>query len=497
MRHHVRVFGPAAVCTVFALAAACSSGSQGPAGPAGETGDAGPQGPSGSTGATGPAGSAGPAGAQGPAGPAGPAGASAEGGAGDSGGLSTTVLSEQATTGFAVAPVPLSLSGLTAAQLETVGVGSYLVNTLSLCGDCHTAPPTGQYLAGNFTYPLGGGFTVVSRNLTPDPATGLKDTAAQYIQAERNGTDVLNTAEALIVHPWQYHRWMATDDLNAIYAYLRVIPPVSNAVGADNKPASTPVAFPSSYNEGAVVRPLPPETDAMNNPIPDPSHVLRGLAIVPVAYPMPADATTTAQLGRGSYLVNGVVGCSSCHTNPDRDYTSPTQQVNTAQYMGGGRVFELGPQGAPFGIVRSMSANLLGKTNGYFNVPNISFQVFLETITEGIHADDANPTPLAYPMPWAELRNMNLDNLEAIYTYMRYLAVNTPTTGAGDKATQLAARYCAASTDCLSGETCNMASNECVGGACSNDSDCGTCQVCTTGACAAPLATSACIANGI
>jgi hypothetical protein len=102
-------------------------------------------------------------------------------------------------------------------------------------------------------------------------------------------------------------------------------------------------------------------------------------------------------------------------------------------------------------------------------------------------------------MPWYIFRQMNLDDLEAIYTYMRWLAVNSPTTGAGDKATQSAARYCTANSGCVTaaGETCNMATNECIGRTCAVDSDCDACQTCTTTKCAAPAASSACVANGI
>ena len=36
------------------------------------------------------------------------------------------------------------------------------------------------------------------------------------------------------------------------------------------------------------------------------------------------------------------------------------------------------------------TANLIG-TNGFFNSPNISFQVFLTAVTQGIHANDPIP----------------------------------------------------------------------------------------------------------
>ena len=37
-----------------------------------------------------------------------------------------------------IAPVPLSLAGL---NRDLVGLGSYLVNAIGGCQDCHTNPP--------------------------------------------------------------------------------------------------------------------------------------------------------------------------------------------------------------------------------------------------------------------------------------------------------------------------------------------------------------------
>jgi hypothetical protein len=88
--------------------------------------------------------------------------------------------------GFEAAPVPLNVQGK---DLALVGLGSYLVNVVASCNDCHSAGSATQYApAGNpfFGQPkvvnqatyLGGGNDfgalvpggphIVSRNLTPD-----------------------------------------------------------------------------------------------------------------------------------------------------------------------------------------------------------------------------------------------------------------------------------------------------------------------------------------
>ena len=232
----------------------------------------------------------------------------------------------------------------------------------------------------------------------------------------------------------------------------------------------------------------------MDASVPDPNHILRGTAVNPVAVTPPDDPTQAALFGRGSYIVNAVVGCSNCHTFPDRDRT--TQAVNTASFMTGGAVFAAGPLAPVVGAVRTTSANLVG-THGFFNNPNISFQMFLTAITEGIHAEtrpaDAGAAPaLGFPMPWTEFRNMGVDDLEAVYTYFRSIAQHATTTGTSDVKQQLPARYCASAANCNAGETC-AATNECTGGACSDDSDCGTCQTCVSSVCTAPAANSACV----
>ena len=472
---------------VFALVAACSGG----------------DGPAGAGGVAGPAGAAGVAGA---AGAAGPAGLGLEGGtaAADAAPF-LLALSEKAQRGLAIAPVPLTLTGKTAAQIEQIGIGSYLVNAAAACGDCHTSGP-GKYLAGGVVIPLDATNFVVTRNLTPDPTTGLKDTEAQYVQAERTGTDILNVGKALLVHPWQYERWLTTDDLKAFYAFLRVIPAVNNAYAADVKPTVPGLPIPTTYNEGDVVRTLPPEVDGLGQPVPDPNNVLRGLAIVPLDIAPPTNASDLALYGRGSYLVNAIGACAGCHTNPERQQNG-TQSLTTSALMTGGRVFPAGPAAPLVKVQRSMSANLIGKTKGFFNRPGVDFQVFLQTLTLGVHGDEliggGSAMPLAFPMPYATFRNMTLGDLEAVYTYMHHLATNANLVGAADKSTLEAARYCAANGDCKgAGETCDTTAHECVGRTCATPADCDVCQKCTATKCAAYTAGEAaalggCIAVGL
>jgi hypothetical protein len=143
------------------------------------------------------------------------------------------------TRGFEVTPVPLDLTGKNPAQ---VGLGSYLVNTLH-CSDCHTQPPfaaggnpflgqpeqinADRYLAGG--RPFG---PFVSRNLTPEPGTGLPAgfTLEAFSHVMRTGEDLKNQhpqiSPLLQVMPWPWYKDLTEQELRAIYEYLRAIPSV-------------------------------------------------------------------------------------------------------------------------------------------------------------------------------------------------------------------------------------------------------------------------------
>ncbi len=168
--------------------------------------------------------------------------------------------------GFEITPVPLNLAGK---NRELVGLGSYLVNGISACNDCHSAGPESAYAMGGNPYfkgnppevinqrtYLGGGRNfgsllpgtpaIVSRNLTPDrtgrPAGGL--TFAEFAHILRTGEDrdhlhpncsaTLTSncfptfqpfdGNLLQIMPWPVYRNMRERDLRAIYEYLRAVP---------------------------------------------------------------------------------------------------------------------------------------------------------------------------------------------------------------------------------------------------------------------------------
>jgi len=127
---------------------------------------------------------------------------------------------------------------------DLVGLGSYLVNAVGGCNDCHTAPPftqdpyaflgapkqvnLGCYLAGGtpFGDPTDPA-TPVSRDITPwedEKPAGL--TFAQFLHLMRTGEDPDNPGQLLQVMPWPVYQSMLRSDLRAIYEYLSSIPAI-------------------------------------------------------------------------------------------------------------------------------------------------------------------------------------------------------------------------------------------------------------------------------
>ncbi len=413
--------------------------------------------------------------------------------------MTIVALSEQAQQGLLISPFPVSVANMSLAQIEQVGIGSYIVNSVGGCTDCHGSAP--NYLGGGTPFALGGTNVVYSRNLTSDPNNGLRLTHDQFVAVMRTGQDFKQQPSMngqLLVMPWPAFRWMSQDDIDAVYAYLQLVPPITTAVMADTKPAAMPIPFPSAYNEGDITRPLPADPNPQ-----DPLNYQRGLAIQPLADP-PSLATASQDVknafGRGSYLV-AIGGCNDCHTNPARDMNPASAtflKINTAAYLAGGMVFAVPPPLAPvLKEVRTMSADLTGMTNGSIGA-NITSTLFPYVLSQFKHLEDPGTPPLGFPMS-PNVGKLVYSDLNALYTYLSMVPRRT---GAGDKATQDYARYCMTATDCnmAAGETCNATTKECVGRTCAVDSDCNTCQTCSGGAtpvCVAPMTGAACLTGGI
>ncbi|AQG80173.1 c-type cytochrome [Spirosoma montaniterrae] len=123
---------------------------------------------------------------------------------------------------------------------DTVAYGNYLT-TFASCTDCHTPaddkgqPLPGMEMAGGRVFPIPTG-TVRSANLTPHATGILNMTCDAFIARfkahthERYVSPTVAQNEFNTIMPWAMYGGMSEQDLGAIYAYLRTLKPVNNAV---------------------------------------------------------------------------------------------------------------------------------------------------------------------------------------------------------------------------------------------------------------------------
>jgi len=140
--------------------------------------------------------------------------------------------------------------------------GKYIV-TVSDCSGCHTplgdqGPKWEAYLAGGNRATYRGYGTFVTRNLTPDPSTGLaRRSDAQVTRVLQAGL----LPEGRVAHyrdmPWAYYSNWTPEDRYAVLVYLRHLKPVAHAVPPDSaeKPIGDSLAIESA--EGVEVGTYP------------------------------------------------------------------------------------------------------------------------------------------------------------------------------------------------------------------------------------------------
>jgi mono/diheme cytochrome c family protein len=120
---------------------------------------------------------------------------------------------------------------------DPVAHGAYLVDALYRCHACHSDDPEGidrvdarstpGWLGGGLRMQDAAGEGVIATNLTPDP-TGLADWSTEDLR--RALVDGFRPDGELV--RWPMPRYPALDDLDieAIYAYLRTVPPIERTV---------------------------------------------------------------------------------------------------------------------------------------------------------------------------------------------------------------------------------------------------------------------------
>ena len=139
-------------------------------------------------------------------------------------------------------------------------------------------------------------------------------------------------------------------------------------------------------------------------------QILRGFEIAPVKLNLAGK--DWALVGLGSYLVN-TTGCNDCHTHPNwadggNPYLGQPEQINTAQYLSGGRQF--GP---------ITSANITPDNDKYGRPAGLTLGEFLEVMHTGHEPGDLPGEQPLQVMPWPLYRWKTDRDLKAMYEYLR------------------------------------------------------------------------------
>lgn len=120
------------------------------------------------------------------------------------------------------------------------------------------APDPASTLGGSDQAVIGPTFTsfrlpfgvTYAANLTPDPSTGLGSwNEEMFVKAMRTGRHMGQPGRPILPPmPWQTLAQQSDDDLRAIYAYLKTLPPVRNLVPAPAVPPPVFEAIGKSYD---------------------------------------------------------------------------------------------------------------------------------------------------------------------------------------------------------------------------------------------------------
>jgi mono/diheme cytochrome c family protein len=262
-----------------------------------------------------------------------------------------------------------ALMGSVAFAQTAVERGSYLVNTVLTCGNCHSpkGPPAaiaGKDFSGflEFDEPP---FKVTAPNITQDKETGIGNyTDAQLKTVLRKGIKSNGTPVAMVM-PSGFYEIMTERDLNAVVAYLRTIKPVKNKV-------------------------------------PDPIYKMpQGHPIPPGGEKPFTEAMLNDKVKKGQYLAT-IAHCMECHT----------------PFGPRGRDFEnrLGAGGAefpgPWGVVHARNITS-SKTKGLGNWTDAEIK---RAIVQGVSKDGSK---LKGPMGFEYYAKMTDADLDAVIAFLR------------------------------------------------------------------------------
>jgi mono/diheme cytochrome c family protein len=267
---------------------------------------------------------------------------------------------------------------------ERLARGSYLVNGVLQCFNCHsevdfsrrpTRPFPGTMGGGHIFLPelvrLPPGNRIVAPNISPDPEYGAgKWKDSDFVRALRRG--IGHDGRTLFpLMPYHYFRHLSDEDLASAIVYVRSIPPVH------------------------IKQPETLLTDAVKNsfqPLPPPEQV--------------AEPDKSDRIKYGEYLVTAG-HCDHCHT-PTDEHNQPIPGM----YLAGGQplIGYWGPD-----VKKLITVNSLNLTSDPSGLSYMNEAMFIKTLRTG----QVQARLLSNIMPWAFFRNLTDNDLKAMFAYLR------------------------------------------------------------------------------
>ncbi|PKL86203.1 MAG: cytochrome C [Ignavibacteriae bacterium HGW-Ignavibacteriae-1] len=263
---------------------------------------------------------------------------------------------------------------------ERVERGKYLANHVMLCMDCHAErdfslfagpPKPGTLAAGGdvFDHSMGFPGVFVSKNITP---FGIGDwTDGELFRLITTGVN-RDGDPIFPVMPYMNYGKMDPEDIKSVIAYLRTLEPIET-----NHPESK-----ADFPMNLIMRTIPAEADMQ--PMPSKSNI--------VEY--------------GKYLTNAAA-CADCHTQFEKGKF-------VGELLAGGREFSL-PDGS---VMRT--PNLTPHATGLANWTEEAFVNKFKAFVDSAYVPHpVKPGEFQTFMPWQMYGGMDVEDLKAIYAYLR------------------------------------------------------------------------------
>jgi mono/diheme cytochrome c family protein len=289
--------------------------------------------------------------------------------------------------------LPARESGAPTYSAAAIARGRYLAHAVCECFECHS-PLQDNDLVLPVESKLGAGdilnekTRLIAPNITPDPETGAgRWTDDQLVRAIRQGIGH-DGRRLSVVMPYPTLSILTDEDVHAIVAYLRSLPPVRSSL-----PKWIPLRV-------AELPQAPPRAPATRSEL-------------------------ETRRGRGAYLAH-IARCVHCHS--PRPAAGSEHSHRPDMEFGGGRRFETkryfdeldqDPVRPPAEAARLdppsfvTSPNITQDPSG---IPYFDEAIFIRTIRTG---RVAGIRPLTRAMLWFEFRKLTDDDLGAIFEFLR------------------------------------------------------------------------------